>query len=374
MSIETDLRKDGIEVIEKLDTLKTNSIAQRISKKLCGAFPLYGLDQKDLFIRLSRLNMYIARMPNGMSEANYFYKNTSIYFNETADLDNLDEFAIHECIHYLQEVKDNKNYLIKMGLCDYSEFKVYGLGINEAAVQLMASIANNSVLDSVKYFGINFTTVSPSYYPLECCLLTQMAYVTGEDVLFDSTLNSNDNFKIKFANLTSKKTYIAVQNAIDDIMDREEEIIKLNNKIATIDDRTKRVDNMIQKINELKHEILLTFMRTQNLIFSSYFDKEFDEITKLEEIEPYRKRLYEFKDLIGIADGYTFFDDYYIEKVSALNHKANVIENGGMETSINIRIEQKENFLLMILRKIKKLILGNSQESDVTYNESDTQK
>ena len=26
-----------------------------------------------------------------------------------------------------------------MGLCDYTEFKIYGLGLNEAAVQLMAS-------------------------------------------------------------------------------------------------------------------------------------------------------------------------------------------------------------------------------------------
>lgn len=30
MSVESDLRKDGIEVIRKLDTLRINSIARRI--------------------------------------------------------------------------------------------------------------------------------------------------------------------------------------------------------------------------------------------------------------------------------------------------------------------------------------------------------
>ena len=35
MSIETDLKKDGIEVIKKLDTLQINSIANNIAAKLC---------------------------------------------------------------------------------------------------------------------------------------------------------------------------------------------------------------------------------------------------------------------------------------------------------------------------------------------------
>lgn len=60
MSIETNLKKDGINVIEQLDTLRVNSIAQNISVKLCDAFPAYNLNQHDLFIKLSRLNMYYA--------------------------------------------------------------------------------------------------------------------------------------------------------------------------------------------------------------------------------------------------------------------------------------------------------------------------
>lgn len=39
MSIETDLKKDGIEVIEALDTLKINLIAKNIAEKICATFP-----------------------------------------------------------------------------------------------------------------------------------------------------------------------------------------------------------------------------------------------------------------------------------------------------------------------------------------------
>ena len=365
MSIESDLRKDGIEVIEKLDTLKINSIANNISTKLCETFPQYNLNQNELFIQLSRLNMYKAKMPEGMAEANYFYKNSSIYFNEHIQNDDLEEFAIHECIHYLQEIKDKRNYLIRMGLCDYTEFKIYGLGLNEAAVQLMSSKINGIPKEYVKYFGISFETTSPSYYPLECCLVNQMAYITGEDVLFESTLNSNDNFKNKFANLTSHKAFMAIQNAIDEILNNEENIIKLNNKIIEVDDRNKKVDGMLQKIDELKHEISLTFMRTQNLIISSYFDKAFNCISTLEEVENFRRKLYSFKDYLGATDGYTFFNDYYVNKMEQLEKKYNALENGEVETAIKI-ISKKENKLLSILKAIKKLIFKNNFEKQYT--------
>ena len=366
MSIESDLRKDGIEVISKLDTLRINSIARNVSIKLCETFPNFNLNQNELFIKLSRLGMYRAKMPEGMAEANYFYKNTSIYFNEHIPDEDLEEFAIHECIHYLQEVKDKRNYLIRMGLCDYTEFKIYGLGLNEAAVQLMASKINGIPKEYVKYFGISFETNSPSYYPLECCLANQMAYIVGEDILFESTLNSNDNFKIKFSSLTSPKNFMAIQNAFDEIINNEEEIIKLNNRIANIDNRNKKVDGMLQKIDELKREISLTFMRTQNLIISSYFDKAFDLITNLEEVEKYRRKLYSFKDYLGCMEGYTFFNDYYVNKMMQLEDKYNSIENGEIETAIRV-ITKKENIFISIFKAIKKLILGNStnEENDI---------
>ena len=364
MSIESDLKKDGIEVISRLDTLKINSLARNIAMKICGIFPEFNLDENELFIQLSRLDMYRAKMPEGMAEANYFYKNTSIYFNEHIADEDLEEFAVHECIHYLQEVKDKKQNLLRMGLCEYSEFKTYGLALNEASVQLMASKVNLIPKEYVKYFGISFETISPSYYPLECCLASQLGYLVGEDTMFKSTLFSNDDFKMKFAEITSPKTYMAISFAIDDIMDAEEEIIKLNNRIANASEQDKRIDSMLKKIDELKNEISLTFMRTQNLIISSYFDSTFDRITNLEEVESYRKKLYSFKDYLGYVEGYTFFNDYYINKMNQLEIKYNALENGVvLETALKV-ITKKESKFITFIKYIKKLLFGTASEKD----------
>ena len=39
MSIESALKKDGITVVGKLDTLSSNTISRNIAEKLCKAFP-----------------------------------------------------------------------------------------------------------------------------------------------------------------------------------------------------------------------------------------------------------------------------------------------------------------------------------------------
>lgn len=324
MSAESDLKKDGIVVIKKLDTLKVNSIARNVSMRLCETFPNFNLNQNTLFIKLSRLDMYIAKMPEGMAEANYFYKNTSIYFNEHISDEDLEEFAIHECIHSIQEIKDKRNYLLRMGLCDYTEFKIYGLGLNEAAVQLMSSEVLGIPKEYVKYFNISFETNSPSYYPLECCLVSQLAYLVGKDVLFESTISSNDTFKKIFIDATNTKVFMTIQDNIDKILMAEEEIININNKIILFDNKTRKVSKMTKKIECLKKTITSTFIKTQNLIITSYFDKLFESIINLNDVDSYRKKLYNFKDFIGCTDNYTFFNDYYVRKMVDLENLENL--------------------------------------------------
>ena len=307
MSIESDLRKDGIRVVDILDTMSVNRIAHNVAAKLCETFPELCFNETDLFAKLSKLNMYRATMPEGMAEANYFYKNTSIYFNQKVDLEDLEEFAIHECIHYIQEVKDKKNNLVRMGLCNFDNFKIVGMGLNEAAVQYMASKVIGIEKDYVKYFGISFRTISPSYYPLECNLIEQMAYLTGESVLFDSTFTSNDNFKNAFIDLTSEKVYDDIQYYIDQILELEENLIKLGNKFSSFDERNKKVDKIVAKTDNCKSKIADYYLKAQNLIIKNYFDKAFKKITNLEELDNYRKKLEHYGELIGRTDNYTFY-------------------------------------------------------------------
>lgn len=362
MSIESDLKKDGIKVISKLDTLVVNNIARNIAQKIVATFPELNFDETNLFIKLSRVNMYTASMPDGIAEANYFYKNSSIYFNDRIDFEDLEEFAIHECIHHLQEVKTSRNKLIRMGLCTFNTFSPIGMGINEAAVQLITSKIIGIEPDFVKYYGIELKSSSPSYYPMECHLVEEMAYVTGYNVLYESTFNSNDKFKNAFISVTSEKIFLAIQGAIDSILNYEEQISKLTNKFGEKNQSDKSCQNINAKIDELKKKISLTFMRTQNLIVSSYFDNSFVKITDLEGLENYRRKLEGFKSLVCTQDGYFFFDNYYIEKMCALEHKCNILENGGIETAVST---VKTNKIFAFFIKLKNYFLRN--ESHTNY-------
>ena len=231
MSIKSDLKKEGIVVTSQIDTLTVNSIAKNISRRIIETFPDFPFTESDIFSKLAKLNMYKAQMVEGMAEANYFYKNTSIYFNEHIDDEDIEEFAIHECIHYLQEVKDDKNNLIRMGLCNYVNHKPIGLALNEAAVQYAASWIIGIEADFEKYYDITLYTPSPSYYPLECSLLNEILYFTGNDILFKSTLFSNDEFKNKIIELTSEDTFDKLQNYFDIILKLEEHIVKLDEEV-----------------------------------------------------------------------------------------------------------------------------------------------
>lgn len=57
MSVESDLRKDGIKVVDILDTMTVNRIAHNIATKLCETFPELCFNESDLFAKLARLTM-----------------------------------------------------------------------------------------------------------------------------------------------------------------------------------------------------------------------------------------------------------------------------------------------------------------------------
>ena len=80
MSIENELKKDGITSIQPLDTLSITLIAKFVAEKYISYFPFSHMRYNDLYSRVSRIKMYTANIPDGMAEAGYLYKNDSIYF------------------------------------------------------------------------------------------------------------------------------------------------------------------------------------------------------------------------------------------------------------------------------------------------------
>lgn len=359
MSIKRDLKKDGIEVISEIDTLTHNTLAKRIADTISKNFPKLGINSNELFINISRLNMYYAKLPNGIS-AKYFYKNKSIYFAHNLQIQNLTDVAIHECIHYLQEKRDKNGEIIKLGLCDYTTGDLPGIGINEAAVQLMAAKCINNEFETVKYFDIELPTNTPTYYPLECALVNQMAYVIGEDVLFDSTINANNRFKEEFISFTSAKTYYAIQKNIDSIMENQEKLEELYCNLQNYDTDNYYVQKCAKEIEKQKFKIKNLFLDTQKLILTSYFDNAINLAYSPKLIENYRNKLYLFKNIIGQIEGDNFYNDYYIDKMVQLEKRYEL-----RNAEITDLVVVKHNFISKLVRKIKLLFGFNPDYAEI---------
>ena len=343
MNIEKSLQKDGIIVTEKVPTDIILNITNNISQKIASTFPDFNLKPSEIFAKLFSLNMYKAQMPEGMQEASYCYKNSSIYFNSNIAYDDLEEFAIHECLHFLQETRDENNNITKMGLANYTKSKITGTGLNEACVQYISSRIIGIEPDFEKYYNINIYTPSPSYYPVECALLNELIFFIGEKKLFQSTYFSTDEFKDEIIKYTSEKFYKYIIISFDKILKLEEKIIKLNNK------RTEKSQLKIEKYRDL---IKTAFFEIQNLIIENFFDYEFNQITNLEQLEKYRRNITRFDKYIGHTENYTFFNNYLTEKMNQLEHKSNVLENGGLETAPVVKAFSISD----IFKKIKQLL------------------
>ena len=364
MNIDTELRKDGISVIEPLDDASILTIAKNVSKMIADAFPNFGFSFDSLYYDFSKLSMYIADMPEGLAEASYFYKNSSVYFRDGMGLSDMEKFAVHELIHHLQEVKDEKDRLVRLGLCTFKGSTPNGMALNEAAVQTMASNVLGSTFENVTYYDITFSTVSPNCYPLICNLLSQMAYVTGEEVLFDSTINSNDHFRNKFSAICGADTYKKITASLDKILKLEENVSKLSAKIRAEDFSNNKATALYNKIGNLKAQIRDTYFSCQELIIKSFFDSIFKSLINSEEIDSFRKRLYSFQELIGTTDNYYFFNNYYIEMMEKLDKKFDNITDPFVSTTNTYLVERKESKLLKLFRYIKHVLLRKEFEND----------
>ncbi len=360
MSVESDLKKEGISILKPLDTFTINRIAKNISQKIVSSFPEQNLDANDIFISISRLNMYTAKMPKDNSVAKYYYKNSSIYFDENVDLDNIEKYAIHECIHVIQSKKDVKNNVVQLGLCDFTHSNMPGMALNEAAVQLMTEKCLQSPTDTVKYFGIELSTNSPDYYALECNLLNQMAYITGEKVLINSTLFGNTAFKETFSNFTNSTAYKKIEKNIDKIMNLEYKLAVLDEKLADIKNTDKSIFKISNQIKSTKNNITNLFLQTQNLIMTSYFNSYFDIINTPRELENFRNKLYNFKNYIGVTENYTFYNDYYLKMMTLLESKYEKLNN----TESSLVVVKEQTGITKLFNKLTNLF-GIKQKNQI---------
>lgn len=320
------LEKVGITLIKKFSRLETNRLSAIISNKLCKSFPEYGFKKLDLFSMISKLDMYYANFED-CSAAKYDYKNNSIYFNNSIKLTKLETPAIHECLHFIQTVKTKKGKLKRLGLFEYNTINKVGMIINEASVQLMASFIEKNNYESVKYYDLEFYTTSPNYYPIECSLVSQMAYFTGTYPLFHSTIYSNDIFKNTFIVKSSKSTYLTISKNLNLLVKLQEEI---HNEILLLSKiEYKKSIQCQNRIQYLKNEIKNITLKTQELILTTCSYSDLELIKNLNDIKELKNKLYKFQKLIIFSDEYTFFNDFYIKMMKELDKKRELIQKYG---------------------------------------------
>lgn len=230
---ERALKRAGIVLTKQLSVFEINRIATIISEKICSAFPEHGIIKSELFIALSRVSMYLAEFKD-CSAAKYDFKNNNIYFKNDIDFENVEAPEIHECLHFIQAIRNNHGKLKRLGLYELNPIKDNGMAMNEAAVQLMASsvINGENQRESVKYYGLEFSTESPNYYPIECSLVRQMTYFTGTYPLYHSAFYSNDIFKNTFIMKSNKETYWRISNNLDLLVKLQEDVHKENSYIS----------------------------------------------------------------------------------------------------------------------------------------------
>lgn len=369
MSFNSNLKKEGIQIIEKLDAEKVNKIAINVASKLCLAFPEHNLKRNELFESISSLSMYISKMPQDSSGAKYFYKDNSIYFNEIFDIEEMSKLAVHECIHFIQS-SNNTTKSSRMGL--YDSFSNCGLGLNEASVQLMASEANFSEETSETYFGVSINTISPDYYPLECSLVNELAYFTGTYPLYHSTLNSNDIFKNTLILKISQKVYNTVVKNLDKLLLLENDLNYLILELQYAD-KVNSIKLLNNLINKNKQEIMSLFFKTQNLIIEKCFKNEFNNIRNLDDLIAFNQKLYNFKNIMGYSDDYTFYNEFYRKMMNLVQEKRGYIEQYGeinLFENINKSLMLVDNtktifsFIRAFIAKCKKLFgLNKSREN-----------
>lgn len=372
MNIKSVLKKEGITNIRPLDILTINKISKNISHKLYETFNEHNINESDLFISISRLQMYFAQMPEDASAAKYFYKNQSIYFNDKFSIDEIEEFAIHECIHYLQEIKDEKGNLLRLGLYDISEGSNKGMGLNEAAVQLMAATASGAPIDKVKYYDLFLVTESPEYYPLQCVILKEMMYFTGNYPLYHSTLYSDDVFKNTFSSKFGKRAYYKIEKNVDELLTLEALLNTLTTEVKYTN-RQRKIKQTNQLIDQCKDKIANLFIETQDFIIELCFETEFNEIRTMEDLKYFKSRIYNFKDIIGYTADYDFYNKYYIKKMEEFEAKKEYIKEHGVikktPISENLNLVEvkpsKVSIFKRILMKLGILVDMNERKAEL---------
>ncbi len=332
MHINKYFKQLNIEPIAEIDIREKCEFANRAAMVIVDKF--YDLDYLKIVDIIQHTQMYTAKIPNNLSPVNYSYLDGILYISEKLELDINNEFVLHEVIHRLQEYRNKKNKLLQLGLCDILETSIKGLALNEAAVQYIVKKVLNGENEIVEVYGMKIPTISKNYYPILTNLIEQMIFAVGENILVDSTLNSNNEFKYSAIDLMGESTYYEIQNNFDKIMDVKNQILKNENQT-----------NVKENIDLIKR----IYIETQHKILTSYFNKELKAVKDINQLKVFGDKLLKYRNLIGSDEGQALYDEYYKEMLNKIQEKEFSFQNRAL-------IVVKENKIINVFNRIKNYI------------------
>lgn len=274
MNIEKSLIMLGIIPTRKFEFNETNYIAKAVAEKLADNILELGDSYNELYMRIYNCNMSYAQVAPKFGNVVYFYPNNTLYFDEKFDIAKIDEKVIQECVHYLQNFRKFDGSEQRIGVCNFAEFKIYCLGLNEAVTQYIASKAIGEKPHRKNNESISIYTINDKYYPYLTSLVIQLLFFVGEKNLIKSAIDGTVDFENDLYNTFEGNTNKILSN-FDAILDENNE--------------EKRS----------KEKIIQLYMETQKMMCMTYFDKIYIRIDTLKEIEEYTHKLNEYGKIVG---------------------------------------------------------------------------
>ena len=259
MNIEKSLIMLGIIPTRKFEFNETNYIAKAVAEKLADNILELGDSYNELYMRIYNCNMSYAQIAPKFGNVVYFYPNNTLYFDEKFDIAKIDEKVIQECVHYLQNFRKFDGSEQRIGVCNFAEFKIYCLGLNEAVTQYIASKAIGEKPHRKNNESISIYTINDKYYPYLTSLVIQLLFFVGEKNLIKSAIDGTVDFENDLYNTFEGNTNRILSN-FDAILDENNE----------------------EKRSEEK--IIQLYMETQKMMCMTYFDKIYIRIDTLKEI------------------------------------------------------------------------------------------
>lgn len=305
------LEKIGIYPKNKLKLGDKNYLAKNIANMLSQSFNELSNDYIELYMRIYNCNMYYADVNEKFRGVFYYYKNNTIYIDSKKDISKIDEYLIHEVIHYLQNFSKLDNN--RAGVCKLNEFTIFGLGINEAIVQYIIAKALNEEFSKINYEKVSIYTYNNLNYKYLSSLIYQILFLIGEKEAIKSSIYSTEDFE--------NQLYYVFEENTNKILKYFDYILENN-----------------YKLNDAR--VINAYMKAQELIYKTYFTKMYKRLSTLEEIDKEEEKLKRYSNIVGIRN------DSQNEYNKFLDFKKLMINNY-IKKYVSISKQQSKNSLIV---------------------------